>query len=193
MRTMTVAERIACRRVPEGAQVQAFEDVQAVAYFYEIAGRIYALAYAGTSLKPAINGWYQKGAEHRERHVRQWAEGLRAAKAAKDARKVERKAAVHVLTVGDIVVSSWGWEQTNVDFYQVTRVVSTRSVAVRPIASTLAEDGEASMTGARMPLRDEFEGAEFVRRAEGKRVNNVNRDHGASLWDGRPARCSWYA
>lgn len=193
MRTMTAAERIACRHTPEGATVHHFDDVQAVAYYYERAGRCYALAFVGTAMRPAINCWYGKGAESRESHVQQWVQGLRASKAAKDARKAERKAAVHTLAVGDIVVSSWGYEQTNVDFYQVTRVVSARSVAVRPIASTLTEDGAAAMTGARMPLRDEFEGAEFVRRAEGKRVSNVRRDHGASLWDGRPARCSWYA
>ena len=27
------------------------------------------------------------------------------------------------LRVGDILYSSWGWEQTNIDFYQVIRCV----------------------------------------------------------------------
>lgn len=37
--------------------------------------------------------------------------------------------------VGDIMMCTWGWEQTNVDFYQVVRTTA-KSVWIRPINHT---------------------------------------------------------
>lgn len=33
---------------------------------------------------------------------------------------------------GDLFYSSWGYEQTNIDFYQVVRVISDKTIEVRP-------------------------------------------------------------
>ena len=41
-------------------------------------------------------------------------------------------AAPHDLKVGDILYSSWGYDQTNIDFYQVT-AVGVHSVKIREI------------------------------------------------------------
>lgn len=46
----------------------------------------------------------------------------------------------HSLVVGDVLESSWGYEQTNVDFYQVTRA-TPKTVLLRPI-SAHREQGE---------------------------------------------------
>ena len=46
--------------------------------------------------------------------------------------------AVNPYKAGDIVHTSWGWEQTNVDFYVVTRVTAAR-VWVREIAKDYRE------------------------------------------------------
>ena len=51
-------------------------------------------------------------------------------KAAEDA-----KAAADSISVGDVFYSSWGWEQTNVDFYQVVEKRG-QFVTIRPIAGT---------------------------------------------------------
>ncbi|WP_099597088.1 hypothetical protein [Stenotrophomonas maltophilia] len=48
-------------------------------------------------------------------------------------RKRERQQAGHGLAVGDIVYSVWGYEQTNVTFYEVVRVPSGRSATVRDV------------------------------------------------------------
>lgn len=42
------------------------------------------------------------------------------------------------MPVGTILDSEWGWEQTNVDFYQVVRSTA-KSVWIRPIAHTRKE------------------------------------------------------
>jgi hypothetical protein len=89
--------------------------------------------------------------------------------------------------------TDWGYEQTNVDFYQVVRVVSAKSVELRKIAKETTEDG--FMCGNTIALKDQFlDCAPVVRRAEGERVLSIDRcRRSASKWDGKPQRCSWYA
>ena len=58
--------------------------------------------------------------------------------------KAERKAkdleARKNVNVGDIFCYSWGWEQTNIDFYQVVVKKGSASVAVRPINHETVEE-----------------------------------------------------
>lgn len=42
--------------------------------------------------------------------------------------------------VGDLLVASWGWGQSNVNFYRVVRVTA-KSVEVEPVSSVVASDG----------------------------------------------------
>lgn len=60
------------------------------------------------------------------------------------------------LTVGDVLQSSWGYEQTNVDFYQVTRA-TPKTVLLRPI-SAHREQGEASGNYYVVPNIGQFTG-----------------------------------
>ena len=82
-------------------------------------------------------------------------------------------------------------DQTNVDFYQVVRVVSEKTVQVRQIAKKIEETG--FMSRKAMPLKDQFlkDTPAVSRRAMGERAQKVDRDHGASKWDGQPVSCSW--
>lgn len=41
----------------------------------------------------------------------------------------------HTLKKGDILVASWGYDQTNVNFFQVTKLVGKTMVAIREIAA----------------------------------------------------------
>ena len=43
--------------------------------------------------------------------------------------------------VGDVFVDSWGWEQTNIDFYQVVGLRGKSSVELRPIHSLYRQNG----------------------------------------------------
>lgn len=50
--------------------------------------------------------------------------------------------------VGDLFCASWGWEQTNVDFFQVVALVGKSSVRVRQVAPVLMEEEVvSSMSG----------------------------------------------
>jgi hypothetical protein len=56
--------------------------------------------------------------------------------------------------VGDVLVSSWGWEQTNVQFYQVVALVGKCSVALRELDQEKVETG--FMSGTTKPIPDQF-------------------------------------
>ncbi|MBW3636659.1 MAG: hypothetical protein KY445_09385, partial [Armatimonadetes bacterium] len=82
---------------------------------------------------------------------------------------------------GDILQHSWGYEQTNVDFYQVLSVTA-KFLTVRRISGRIIQDaGTGAMAGRCEPVPDAFTG-------EAEKI--AARKY--SKWDGRPAYCSWY-
>ena len=100
---------------------------------------------------------------------------------------------MHTLKVGDILNSSWGYDQTNVTFYQVTRVTKS-SVVLGTLRSVEDYDGQ-SMTGTKMPCPNEFANTKrFMRRVgligQGVKIDSFEYAH---LWDGKPQRFSSYA
>ena len=58
--------------------------------------------------------------------------------------------------VGDIYYSSWGYDQTNVDFYQVVALKGKHTAVIRQIANDYL--GGCDMQGMVRPRRDVFEG-----------------------------------
>ena len=92
--------------------------------------------------------------------------------------------------VGDFFEESWGYDQTNIDFYQVVRVsASGKSIWLRHVAS--------DVVGGRVaPRRDAFTedhrfGVVFRRKLSagwaGAPWISLTSYSGASLWDGQPA------
>lgn len=68
----------------------------------------------------------------------------------------------HGLEVGDILTGSWGYEQTNVDAYQIVKVTKG-TVTLRRLALELKET-HSSMSGTSIPIKDSFIGEPKVRR-----------------------------
>jgi len=65
---------------------------------------------------------------------------------------------------GDIFYSSWGYNQTNITFYQVVKLVGKYSVSICEIASERAEKMVRGLAGAKLPLKDRFQGESFTKR-----------------------------
>jgi hypothetical protein len=63
------------------------------------------------------------------------------------------------ITAGTVLYSSWGYDQTNIDFYQIIEV-NAKSIKIRRIASKYAPEqdnrGLSSMAAYVMPIQDEF-------------------------------------
>ena len=107
--------------------------------------------------------------------------------------------------VGDIIVNTWGYEQTNVNFYQVTEV-KNKMITVVSIYGKRVENSEQAngMACDVVPDKDNFipEDASFYQkynlRLKPVYNNNIficNRDSYFDMhkWDGRPQYNSWYA
>jgi hypothetical protein len=95
---------------------------------------------------------------------------------------------------GQIFVETWGYDQTNVDFYQV--------VSVKGVTATLRELNQQtketlSMQGVAVPVKDSFKGGHFQKRVVdygGGRPSFCGRAHGwMTLWGGQPVSWSSYA
>lgn len=99
----------------------------------------------------------------------------------------------HDFKVGDILVSIWGYEQTNVDYYQVVGITA-KSVKIHPIMSSTTESGY--MCGTCTPCRGAYIKNIFMDGVTTKRVNygcvRIARGIYAHKWDGKPHYCSWY-
>lgn len=84
---------------------------------------------------------------------------IRREKEYKESKKKARQEMKNPYKVGDILYDSWGYDQTNIDFYQVTRT-SPKSVWIRPIASEQVKGTEGFMSANVKPVKDKFIGDE---------------------------------
>lgn len=97
----------------------------------------------------------------------------------------------HALREGDILASSWGYEQTNVCFYKVSKVTPS-GVRVRPMRAHVVEKG--FMSGVATPIEgSEDPTEEFFRRVNAYGSIAVTSCEFAYKWNGKEMYCSWYA
>lgn len=101
-------------------------------------------------------------AEQMTNYYNDWFERMENTIKEKEARKnalsAAKKNMVNPFFVGQIFYDSWGYDQTNIDFYQVTEV-GKKSVKIRPIAQRMVE-AAGFMCEYVAPLADEFIGEE---------------------------------
>lgn len=102
------------------------------------------------------------------------------------------------INVGDIYVSSWGYDQTNIDYYEVVSV-KNKTVVLQEIGK-FTEDEDSFMSNLCKPNRAVKKGEPFkkivqlhVYRGEVVERINLNSYSSCSPWDGRMNRESFYA
>lgn len=94
--------------------------------------------------------WYAKRTEEREKAAADLAEGKGAEIIPAGAGKTEEMSNKFGVKVGDIFYASWGYDQTNVDFFQVIKLVGKTSVRVREVYPTMTkEEARCSMSADR--------------------------------------------
>jgi hypothetical protein len=155
-------------------------------------GKWRVVAYRGTAAKPSINIAY-KTREQAEKNVEAWFTSLLARKLQVVSYRAEASKPT-TLKVGDIVTNSWGYDQTNVDCYQVTRTTE-HFVWIREIESKLTSgEGCSPMAGYVTPCPNQFreKSSETKHKSSGEYV--TFRHGGSTKWDGvKKLYCSWYA
>lgn len=178
--------------LPADKVVHAFEDVAIVAYTYiSRKGDPALMAFVGKSNKPAIYCAYFT-IEQRDKALNALVEAQRSRKDRMAKRKLERSLP-HTLCVGDILVASWGYEQTNINFYQVTKLVGVRMVEIREIASQsvhnhMTYDDVVAVPDAFLQKShlNGYKDNEPVRKLVNNNRVKVFEFADAYKWDGRP-------
>lgn len=110
-------------------------------------------------------------------------ESVKYALAQKAKRMQERKDYKHDYVVGDILYSSWGYDQTNVNFYQVIAVVG-KQVTLREVASKTVRSDRSAEYVAAMP--DRFVGPPIKKMVQQGGMVNIDSSQRAYKWDGKP-------
>lgn len=182
------------RYIPEGYTNKIERtDLNAVVYTYnKINQNTTILAFSGRRTNPDLHCYVTEGNE--EKTIARFFEKVEAIIAHRAGRKTQRlkdrDEFLASLEVGSVLVSSWGYDQTNVDFYQVTSIKG-KKVGIRSIASRTAEEtGPMSENVSAAP--DSFIGLEKFYMVSSCRVT-ISSCRSASLWNGKPTHCSWYA
>ena len=104
----------------------------------------------------------------------------------------------HSVKVGDIFYSSWGYDQTNTEFYIVTKVTGASVVVIE--LDSVEKSEPVHMTGTVTPhlLKKPKDGAVPKRTVvkmgyDGKPMIKTPMGYNAYLWDGKPKQVSHYA
>jgi hypothetical protein len=124
--------------------------------------KLIATCYLGKSARPSFNYRF-KTLEHLEKFVSEMlsrydanykadAEKKQILKDLNETFEVKR-----YFEIGDIVQNTWGYEQTNQEFYQVVKIKSKKQIVVREICQkSIYHEGFSSMSCHVMPDTDNF-------------------------------------
>lgn len=127
----------------KGALKVADKLSTAIAYVYEfdnVKGRGYgAVCFRGKADKPDFHYTY-RDASSRDHAVRQHFENVRGCEQRRRESHEKRKAFVHSARVGDIYRTSWGYDQTNVEFFEIVDLKGKYAI-LREIASASITNG----------------------------------------------------
>jgi hypothetical protein len=128
-------------------------------------GKVSLKAWRGDRRKPDWFYLFRNQSQAAEQ-ARKFLESVTASAAARAERMNEQRARRSALkasdhwSVGDVAYTSWGYDQTNVEYYQVTKVLP-RSVIVRQVAVNSSDHGQPG-GGKCAPRRFEFVGPEML-------------------------------
>jgi hypothetical protein len=162
------------------------DDSTAVVYLYMTASVYYAVGFGGKRSKPDFHYRY-RNAEHRAEHVKQYMDNIAANEKSSRERRAKANAFEHTLKVGDILYSSWGYDQTNIDYYEVTQVVGKKTVKIREIGLTRVDDDSTHFTAENVvPLKGRYVGEEMLKRVKEGNVVSIASYANAYPWDGTP-------
>jgi len=157
---------------------------------------IHLRVYRGKSGKPTAY-YYYASIESRQKAINE-------CKLCEDNRKTskieldESKKIENTVKTGDIFYSSWGYDQTNIDYYEVVSVKKSM-IEIRELKQNTEETG--FMSGRTVPVPGNYKSEPMIKRVQGyKNKDGTQRLHlkitsfsWAWPWDGHPKSNSWYA
>lgn len=138
-----------------------------------------------------------KTLERMEKYIKESYDNIIYSLQQKEQRRQEKKErdakALAAVQVGDIFVDSWGYEQTQVDFYEVIEKPSKCYIILRPIASESIE-ATGPMSDRVKPAPGEFTGNPIRKKLNGQsfKVNSYSWAYKVSDPKNETFHRSWY-
>jgi hypothetical protein len=169
---------------------EKIERADAVVYTYTTRRGPAAVAFIGRATKPKWQFVFHSEAQ-RDREIEELF-AQRARVEEERARIKAEKSQPHTVNRGDFLVDSGGYEQTNVYWFQVTRIVAGATIEARPVESQQIRAGELAMSGTCTPIPDCFIGDTRRFRVDGRNSVRTGERRRAEKWDGRPRYWSDY-
>ncbi len=165
-------------------------------YMKTVEGSSASFCAIGFSGKKAKYDFYIafRTADRRAEYVAGWENRIKSWNDMKAASKAKRMMPSS-LKVGDILYTSWGYDQTNVDFFQVVNIPSKCFVDLRKLKQEYTyKDGNSSMSAYTSGVKDAFSGSDILKRKVDSRDSvKIGQCETAWVWDGNPKYVSWYA
>jgi hypothetical protein len=198
---------IKLRYRPESYVNEIVNEEFGIECFYQTTPKCIAILYVGKSAKHLFHFSFNKDESRMMEFINEKINNIVANKTADKERKekkrqltAEMKAEDH-FKIGDIIVNSWGHEQTNVEFYQVVEVLN-KKIRVREIYQETERGSEVShgMACRVLPAKDIFmdKEAPFLLslkiEANGEcYICNPTSYYYFHKWSGKSEYKSWYA
>lgn len=185
--------------IPKGSVKITPKGVNAEIYIYELTGKVYALGFSGKRNKPDFHNRFRT-LQSREDTITTYIANRLAHQTYKDDLAAKRRGFKHGYKVGDLLHYSWGYDQTQCDYFQVVdRTNST--VTIRAIGGKTVDKGPgwSGMSCFYSAVKDSFlsKSEPFIKRVQYSEngPGYISMKFGsASLTNETDTHyCSWYA
>ena len=169
------------------------DGILTIKFYTASDGKPCAIAMRGKARKPWFNYKYMNEAQREQRaqdHINAHLADLKRKENDKIEQKNRAKVFLEALKPGVILSDSWGWEQTNVEFYKVISVKGSK-VTLQELGHV--QDGEGtSWAGCNVLPSTTAIGEPITKTVRGIGIK-IDSSVTLTLWDGRPKYKSWYA
>lgn len=148
------------RYIPTGYSLLQSAPEHGVEIWGQLEPRIVAMCFGGKRSKP---DWHFRFAstERMQTKIDEHLNNLDAWNKRKAQMKAQRTAP-HNVKVGDIFRASWGYDQTNIDYYECTKIIGDNTIEICSIAQETEETH--FMQGECVPCPGEFIGEPMRKR-----------------------------
>lgn len=181
MHTSTITTQRMLRVPSDMTQIINCDSVE-VYYKEDANGKPIAMGFAGKRTRPDF--YYRFNSRDRlNDHLDQWQKNI-ASHNEYVAKQKAKRLQPTTLKKGDILSGLWGYEQTNVTFYEVLKVVGKRSVEIQEIAQSL--DWSGGPTAYATPVKGSFKEKPMRKMVQNGSYISINSYLSVDPWDGRP-------
>jgi len=170
------------------------ESEKAKVIIYHHPEKPFAIAYSGKKSKPDFH-YDLKTVERKDNYIQEYISSKEKEIDEREAHKRKQKELLlkelnEIVPGKTIIYTSWGYDQTNVDWYLVTGIKG-KTLTLQEIGHDIhTSEGYSSMSGNATPNVKKIVGSEFK-----QSIRNTLKVNGyyARVWDKLPKYVSWYA